>query len=142
MVDMVIRAGRMLKKSVGGVISGVKKEVRDVKADPLTHKRFGLLSDAKEINGSRERLSNLYTGKKMNPLWVGGVAGGYVGTRSAFSMATEPIQKVDHLATNVVGQGQAEVLSYDGVSNEGSMAPPNLNATGDIVFGLHNRRRG
>lgn len=90
-----------------------------------------------------KKLGNFYTGKKINPihLGVGGAAaiGGSFMVGGANSHYKEPLR----LATmnNYQEYGAPDVMSYDGVS-QGSSTPRNLNATGDIVFGLHNGRKG
>lgn len=129
--------GEGARKTEGAAYSGVKKL--------LTSPKHGPIIDAKpsKATGETERLSNLYTGKRLNPTWVGALGGGYMVGKSAYSEARQNIFGDLDLATqNYVGSGSADIMNYDGVSNERVGAPSNLNATGDIVFGLHNQRRG
>lgn len=91
---------------------------------------------------SAERLANLYTGARLNPKWVGGVGGTYVAGKTALSAAEEGLTgQMKRSTMNKVAPGPAAFTSYDGVGKEAKSAS-NLNATGDIVFGLHNQRKG
>ena len=90
----------------------------------------------------KERLDNLYTGKKVNP-WLAGGAGAALLTASSAKQAWnyEVFGKLEK-ATNydVQEYGAPDIMMYDGVGQE--RAPRNLNANGSLVFGLHNMRKG
>lgn len=118
-----------------------RKIVQGLKSDKL--KKVRPVIDAKSRNGQpKERLSNFYTGKRANPLWVGAIGGGYLMTKNTMASYDKEVTMPLKLATqNAVNYGPPDIMSADGVDQESS-APRDLNASGDIVFGLHNRRRG
>lgn len=90
----------------------------------------------------KERLENLYTGKKANP-WVVGAAGAtLLGTSFTKDAWNHHVFGKLQKATNydVQDYGAPDIMMYDGVGQE--RAPKNLNADGSIVFGLHNMRKG
>ncbi|MES9681839.1 hypothetical protein ABWK22_02740 [Gottfriedia acidiceleris] len=90
----------------------------------------------------KKSLSNVYTGKKLNPVYVGAAATAYLGFKQAkHGFETKTIAPLK-LATmsNYQEQGAPDVMMYDGVGQD--RAPKNLNANGSLVFGLHNSRKG
>ena len=94
------------------------------------------------VSGEVKRLSNFYTGKKLNPAWVAGIGGASIlgsNMKHGFEQgASMPLQ----LATQRDMQyyGAPDIMMYDGVGQQ--RAPVDMNASGSIVFGLHNMRRG
>jgi hypothetical protein len=87
---------------------------------------------------------NGFTGKKMSNHWSLYTAGIAVGAAAygvnEWKRAAE-LPKLKKGAQFDVGYiGRPDVMEADGVGS--APAPRNLNATGDIVFGLHNGRRG
>src|SRR4051812_15243356 len=54
--------------------------------------------NAKEVDGSRERLSNFYTGKKINPLHMAVIGGGYLAATNSYNGASHALQPL-RLAT-------------------------------------------
>ncbi|UOE58097.1 hypothetical protein [Cytobacillus oceanisediminis] len=117
----------MSLKSIG--IKGIKKFNPIVEAKP-------------NKQGSISRMSNFYTGKRLNPLVVGGVGAAYLaGTNGKHAIEKNSIEPL-RLATqrDVQHLGAPDIMMYDGVGQD--KAPSNLNANGSIVFGLHNMRRG
>ncbi|MGL4820582.1 MAG: hypothetical protein ACRC5C_11475 [Bacilli bacterium] len=88
----------------------------------------------------KEAWDNLYTGKRMNPLWQGvALAGGasYMGMTGGIDYQ---MLSLETKANNNVSMGKADIHSYDGSTQ--APAPKNLNATGDITLGLHRIRKG
>lgn len=99
--------------------------------------------DAKDRDGKpKERLDNLYTGKRANPWVVGTVGAGLMGVNFAKDGWNHHVFGQLERATNydVQEYGAPDVMMYDGVGQE--RAPKNLNANGSLVFGLHNMRKG
>lgn len=99
--------------------------------------------DRKGKDGNVQKtIGNLWTGKKINPVHLGLAGGAYLAGDAMLSGSQMNYQKPLELATmnNYQQQGAAEIMNYDGVAQQ--RAPQNLNATGDIVFGLHNGRKG
>lgn len=90
----------------------------------------------------KKNLGNIYTGKKLNPLYVGAAGAAYLGVKNAkHSIGHSSIEPLK-LATmsNYQELGAPDAMMYDGVGQE--RAPKNLNANGSLVFGLHNSRKG
>ena len=100
-----------------------------------------------------QHIGNLYTGKKLrsSPFVAGGVVGGLAlfgtdmtaGTGSddgAFGHKTGllDIQRMTRVRQGSLESGEAPTFLADG----GSRVNNSLGASGDMVFGLHNRRRG
>ena len=102
-----------------------------------------LFVDAKTNDGRpKERLDNLYTGKRINP-WIGGAAGAvwFGGSFTKASWEHEVFAPIRRASNHDVQEyGSPDIMMYDGVGQQ--RAPKNLNADGSIVFGLHNMRRG
>lgn len=110
----------------------------------LHGKKYSIFQDAKadKTTGATQRLSNLYTGKRLNPGVMGTLAGGYLVSKAGVETTKDTLFGEMDLATrNYIGSGPADIMNYDGVDRRSS-TPKDLNATGDIVFGLHNQRRG
>lgn len=81
---------------------------------------------------------NAYTGLKASPLATGtawAAAGAYGVWGSQYQINTAP-----KLGDNVEYMGDAPIHGYDGVSRR--TGAPTLGASGDMVFGMHNSRRG
>lgn len=104
-------------------------------------------------------LGNLYTGKKLNGYTIGGaaaagtlgVAGGVQGLvgekkaipESASDMSLFDIQGVVSKPVAPAESATSPVMMADGSAGAAPTKTnaPNLNASGDIVFGMHNQRR-
>ena len=106
-----------------------------------------------------EKLGNLYTGKKLNPLIGIGIGiAGVAGNIGRLTNASRDLESNDAAHFNQLGnlgfkartQSTAPGASAQGVAPSilaGGQAPSagkadNLGATGDMVFGMHNKRRG
>lgn len=97
--------------------------------------------DKKEKDGSiKKSWDTLYTGKKLNPLYttvgVGAIAAmtaTQIHVGKSMAPITSSMKNVEHI-------GSPEIMLYDGVGQQS--APNHLNANGNLVFGLHNQRRG
>ncbi|MEX3713539.1 hypothetical protein ABFV99_14140 [Cytobacillus horneckiae] len=99
--------------------------------------------DVKDKNGDvQKKLGNFYTGKKINPLYVGGAGAAYLVGKQTFKDVEKSTIGPLNLATKNDYQhlGAPDVMMYDGVGQE--RAPSNMNAEGNLVFGLHNMRKG
>lgn len=106
--------------------------------------RLNPIVDKKDKDGNiMKTWDNLYTGKKLNNLYGVAGAGAILGAAYVSSeVATSPYLRPLSIARKNVEQGgPPEIMMYDGVGQQQS-APRNLNANGDLVFGLHNQRRG
>ncbi len=150
LIDDIGDAGQFVEK-------GVKKSAMGIKNLPTTAK--SLPKSALIMNDRKgAHLGNLYTGKKLNGYTIGGVAA--VGTLAATGGASgltgekkmNPSSASDMSLFDIKGVvskpiGPAEaavspVMTADGTAgaeNTKSKAPT-LNASGDIVFGMHNQR--
>lgn len=98
--------------------------------------------DKKTGEVGAQKLSNFYTGKKANPVWVAGIGATYLGAKNIHEGTKESTTGRLQLATMNDFQeiGAPDIMMYDGVSQ--NSAPKNMNADGSLVFGLHNSRKG
>lgn len=120
-----------------------------------------LFSDVRKIDGENRRLSNLYTGKKLNGKLIGGVAAGaglmavggpsgLTGSQAATPDKMSDIQNIFDLngimatkSDGTVEQGMNASLAADGTSGVAQTTnAPTLGASGQMVFGMHNTRKG
>lgn len=90
----------------------------------------------------KKSLGNLYTGKRMNSLYVAGGGAAFLAINNSKHGLETKMAPLE-LATKNDFQylGSPDILMYDGVGQKPN-TPKNLNASGDVVFGLHNSRRG
>lgn len=124
-----IDAGSAPLRSVGNVLGDVsfsagKGAAKYMKNNTLKDTRHG------------RRADNLFTGKKLT-----GQATAAIGTVGLgvglYSTANSEIKASSPRRVGSVEVGAAPMMEADGSSNLS-----NLNATGDMVFGMHNSRRG
>lgn len=87
-----------------------------------------------------KRWDNLYTGKKLNPLYTTIGVGAVTAVTAAQIEAGKTMAPITSSIRNVEHGGPPEIMLYDGVGQQS--APSNLNANGNLVFGLHNQRKG
>ncbi|ACK61344.1 TPA: hypothetical protein ACGW6Y_005587 [Bacillus cereus] len=121
--------------------------------------KIGVLNTKKAVNGvknapnniikstfidtknKKKTLSNLYTGKRINPKHFAVVGGGYLAFNQAkmsFEYQIEPLKRATMNDYQYIGS--PEIMMYDGVGQES--VSKNLNVDGSIVFDLHNNRKG
>lgn len=110
-------------------------------------------------NKSGESIGNLFTGKKLNPLiGIGLGVAGVAANISRMNNASTNLRQNDAAHFNEIGnlsvksrmQSTAPTASAQGVApsvlaggqQSGPGAADNLGATGDMVFGMHNKRHG
>lgn len=129
------KVGQVINNSV---VQPVNNKIVQPIVKNTTTKPFKDVTD-KEGN-IQKKLSNLYTGKKINPLYVAGAGAGYLAIDNAKEGFRVQLTPLDIATRNVEYQGSPDIMMYDGVRQ--SSSPRNLNATGDVVLGLHNKRRG
>lgn len=89
------------------------------------------------VRDTTPSMGNLWTGKKESALGVGaawGIAGGY----TAYNVIKE--NQINPRVGTVSYTGTAPAMDYDGVGS--TTNAPTLNASGSMVFGLHNSRKG
>lgn len=83
---------------------------------------------------------NLYTGKKLNPIYSTLGVGAVAAANAVDYKASAFMAPITASQKNVEHGGPPEIMLYDGVGQQS--APNHLNANGSLVFGLHNQRRG
>lgn len=135
------KIGLNKSKQASSVVASTSKKAAVATVNKTQLKKPLINSVDKEGN-IKSNLGNLYTGKKVNPLYVGAAAAAYLGGRNIYNSIESQTVKPLKLATmnNYQELGAPDVMMYDGVGQE--RAPRNLNANGSLVFGLHNSRKG
>lgn len=140
--------GKIIGKDMKVSDQSVKKASKSKNVSSSTGektKRFKLFVDKLDDEGNVVKsIDNIYTGKKLNPIYslggtlaVAGVTAAQIEADRSMAPIMAPIKASKK---NVEHIGSPEIMLYDGVGQES--APRNLNAHGDLVFGLHNQRRG
>lgn len=136
------KADQLVDKGLDAIGAGGSKAVNSAIGQKLKVKeRLNPIVDKLDKEGNVVKTwDNLYTGKKLNPLYttvgvgaVAAVTAAQVGVGKAMAPITSSLSNVEH-------GGPPEIMLYDGVGQQS--APSNLNANGSLVFGLHNQRKG
>jgi len=140
--------GNVLKKGAGALGKGMQYQVGGLASagSALTKAEIKMGKALLKKDEAGARFSNAYTGyqmKKAPMLAVAGVGGAYtvgswqLGDQSgAFSGLSTRGAKLGEVSYG----GMPGVFDADGVGTK--TKAPTLGATGDMVFGLHNGRKG
>lgn len=130
-------------KGVGSALGGIGKSA--LNASVTENKKYG------------KTLANLYTGKKLNPIIGAGVGLAGVGIGlSRMNSASTDLRGQDAAALNELGHTKVRrgLKSNAPAPSASTVAPSvmagghitgaanDMGATGDMVFGMHNKRHG
>lgn len=140
-VSAVKEPSKTVQKT-GAAVQKVGKKVGTASAETSKKAVKSTFINVKPKDGKpAERLENLYTGKRLNPIHGTAAAGLYLAGSNMKSSVERPFAQLQLAVQNNYAEiGSPNIMSYDGVGQQS--APKNLNANGSIVFGLHNMRKG
>ena len=162
-VDAVVSQPKAIKQ-VGKDLSDIgKTSFKNVKNGIYPDGKFsktGLAKTMLTMNDNQgRRAANLYTGKKLNtPMILGAAAlgatavvgnpGNLVNGKNLESQKMSDYESLmgiagltaTRLGPNPIENGQLSAMSADGTAGRTSSQAPTLNASGNMVFGMHNSR--
>lgn len=136
------KADQLVDKGLDAIGAGGSKAVNSAIGQKLKIKERSkpFVNKLDDDGNVAKTWDNLYTGKKLNPLYTTIGVGAVTAVTAAQIKAGKTIAPIASSIRNVEHGGPPEIMLYDGVGQQS--APSNLNANGNLVFGLHNQRKG
>jgi hypothetical protein len=143
--QMKKHAGQILKNPLTGAIKavdGVAQGVIDGIVEPYAEAAATATIKGAKLTGNAftkkvdPSLKNFYTGREMRKGSGWALSAGAVGVGYAAYAVSTTAPKPGTVSYG----GTAPIMDADGVSN--TTNAPTLNASGNMVFGLHNARKG